>query len=109
SLPEPFTLLERAQEMPSVLFGLVGSQSALLRVLPVPAETMVTPLTSQTFVGGVGGGTGRLATGPQREKSTAPTASSGLVAPVTVTLALSVTAVPCWTVPGVPSWCAATG
>src|SRR5439155_24238536 len=62
--------------------------------LSVPAPTMVTPLTSQTFVTA-----GMVATGPQSSKSTDPVASSGLVAPVTWIVALSVTAVPGCTVP----------
>src|SRR5215470_3339281 len=92
--------------MPSVLVGLTGEQLALLRVLPVPADLVPTPLTSQRF--GAGFPVGIEARGPHSSKSTFPVASSGLVAPVTVIVALSVTAVPGWTVPGVPSWFAAT-
>ena len=80
-----------------MLFGLSGSQLVLLSGLSVPAPTMVTPLTPQTV-----SLAGMVATGPQSSKSTDPVASSGLAAPVTWIVAVSVTAVPGLSSPGAP-------
>src|SRR5262249_25127573 len=80
---------ELAPEIPSVvLAGLEVSLSAAPLVVRLPTWPVVPSQFGAAF-----------AAGPHSQKSTVPVASSGFVAPVTVTVAVSCTGVPGWMVP----------